>query len=71
MGVWVEVGRKRRVSLRKRLRDRKESNRALNSGGKPERMKMLQLKCLVLQNPAHMVHPQRCIFRLNIRFSSL
>lgn len=72
MGVWVEAERKRRVSLRKRLAQGWEGVKqsSLNSRGNPGRMKMMQLKCLVLQNTAYMVHPQRCIFRLNVRFST-
>lgn len=65
VGVWVEAGRKRRVPLRKRLDQRQEvvKQSSLNSKRKRGRVKMMQLICLVLQSPAHMVHPQKMCFQ--------
>lgn len=70
--VRVEAGRKRRVSLRERLDQAQGGVKqsSLNSRRKPGRVKVMQLKFLAQQTPAHMVHPQRCVSRLNIRFSS-
>lgn len=39
------------------------SQSSLNSKRKRGRVKIMRLKCLVLQNPAHMVHPQKMCFQ--------
>lgn len=59
----MEAGRKKR----KRLDQDRRSQSSLNSRKKPGRVKMIQLKYPILQNPAHIVHPKRCVLRLNIR----
>lgn len=65
VGVWGEAGRKKRVSLRNRLGHGQEGVKqsSLNSKRKPGRVNLMQFECLVLQNPARMVHPQKMCFQ--------